>query len=112
VGGGYDLFARTISRHMTKHIPGNPSILPVNMPGASSMVLGNYLAKKAPKDGTAFGAVNSALLFEPLFYGSDSKALWSGNDLTMIGNAVTSAGVLIAWSTTGIKSITDLRTKP
>ncbi|MEA2990715.1 MAG: hypothetical protein QOG83_3426 [Alphaproteobacteria bacterium] len=112
VGGGYDLFARTISRHMSRHIPGNPAIIPVNMPGASSMVLGNHLAKRAPADGTAFGAVNSALLFEPLFSGVASKAQFSGPDLAMIGNAVTSAGVLIAWHTTGIKSLADLRDKP
>jgi hypothetical protein len=112
VGGGYDLFARTISRHMSKHIPGHPAILPVNMPGASSMILGNHLAKKAPRDGTAFGAVNSALLFERLFSGSASKAQFSGPEMTMIGNAVTSAGVLIAWHTTGIKTIDDLRHKP
>jgi tripartite-type tricarboxylate transporter receptor subunit TctC len=112
VGGGYDLFARTISRHMGKHIPGNPNILPVNMPGASSMILGNHLAKRAPRDGTAFGAVNSALLFERLFSGAASKAQFSGPEMTMIGNAVTSAGVLIAWHTTGIKTLDDLRTKP
>jgi tripartite-type tricarboxylate transporter receptor subunit TctC len=112
VGGGYDLFARTISRHMTRHIPGNPAIVPVNMPGASSMVLGNHLARRAPRDGTAFGAVNSALLFEPLFYGAESKAQFSGSDMTMLGNAVTSAGVLIAWHTAGIKTLADLRQKP
>jgi hypothetical protein len=112
VGGGYDLFARTISRHMSKHIPGHPAILPVNMPGASSMILGNHLAKKAPRDGTAFGAVNSALLFERLFSGAASKAQFTGPEMTMIGNAVTSAGVLIAWHTTGIKTIDDLRHKP
>jgi tripartite-type tricarboxylate transporter receptor subunit TctC len=111
VGGGYDLFARTISRHMAKHIPGTPSIVPVNMPGASSMILGNYLAKRAPRDGTAFGAVNSALLFERLFSGSASKAQFTGPEMTMIGNAVSSAGVLIAWHTTGIKTLADLRTK-
>src|SRR5438128_12439855 len=72
VGGGYDLFARTISRHMPRHIPGNPNIVPVNMPGASSLVLGNHLAKRAPQDGTAFGAVNSALIFDTLFAGSQS----------------------------------------
>ena len=112
VGGGYDLFARTISKHMGRHIPGNPSIVPVNMPGASSMVLGNFLAKRAAQDGTAFGAVNSALLFEPLFYGAESKAQFTEHDLTMIGNAVTSAGVLIAWHTTGVKTLDDLKTKP
>ena len=112
VGGGYDLFARTISRHMSRHIPGNPTILPVNMPGASSMILGNHLAKRAPQDGTAFGAVNSALLFDTLFAGAESKAQFHGPELTMIGNAVSSASVLITWHTTGIKTIDDLRTKP
>jgi tripartite-type tricarboxylate transporter receptor subunit TctC len=111
-GGGYDLFARTISRHMSKHIPGNPAILPVNMPGASSMILGNHLARRAPQDGTAFGAVNSALVFDALFAGSESKAQFRGPDLTMIGNAVSSASVLIAWHTSGIKTIEDLRHKP
>jgi tripartite-type tricarboxylate transporter receptor subunit TctC len=112
VGGGYDLFARTISRHMSRHIPGNPTITPVNMPGASSMVLGNHLAKRAPRDGTAIGAVNSALLFDTLFAGSESKALFNGPEMTMLGNAVSSAAVLIAWHTTGIRTIDDLRRKP
>jgi tripartite-type tricarboxylate transporter receptor subunit TctC len=111
VGGGYDLFARTISRHMPKHIPGNPSILPVNTPGASSMILGNHLARRAPQDGTAFGAVNSALVFDTLFAGSESKAQFHGPDLTMIGNAVSSASVLVAWHTSGVKSIDDLKQK-
>jgi tripartite-type tricarboxylate transporter receptor subunit TctC len=110
-GGGYDLFARTISRHMPKHIPGNPTILPVNMPGASSMILGNHLARRAPQDGTAFGAVNSALVFDTLFAGSESKAQFHGPDMTMLGNAVSSASVLVAWHTSGVKSIEDLRQK-
>jgi tripartite-type tricarboxylate transporter receptor subunit TctC len=111
VGGGYDLFARIISRHMSRHIPGNPSIIPVNMPGASSMILANFLARRAPADGTAFGAVNSALVYEPLFDGAASKAQFNGPDLTMIGNAVSSASILFAWHTTGIKTIDDLRRK-
>src|SRR3954447_8957095 len=109
VGGGYDLFARTISRHMPRHIPGNPTILPVNMPGASSMILGNHLARRAPQDGTAFGAVNSALVFETLFAGSESKAQFHGPELTMIGNAVSSASVLVAWHASGVRTIDDLK---
>jgi tripartite-type tricarboxylate transporter receptor subunit TctC len=112
VGGGYDLFARTISRYLPRHLPGNPSIVPVNMPGASSMILANHLAKRAPRDGTAFGAVNSALVFDSLFAGAESKAQFSGPDLTMIGNAVSSASVLVTWHTSGIKTIADLREKP
>ena len=111
VGGGYDLFARTISKHMGRHIPGNPTILPVNMPGASSMILANHLAKRAPQDGTVFGAVNSALLFDTLFALPASKAQFNGPDMTMIGNAVSSASVLIAWHETGVKTLDDVRQK-
>jgi tripartite-type tricarboxylate transporter receptor subunit TctC len=111
VGGGYDLFARTISRHMSRHIPGNPMMLPVNMPGASSMILANHLAKRAPQDGTAFGAVNSSLVFDSLFAGPESKAQFKGPDMTMIGNAVSSASVLVAWHTSGVKTLADVREK-
>jgi tripartite-type tricarboxylate transporter receptor subunit TctC len=110
-GGGYDLYARTISKHITKHIPGNPAVLPVNKPGASSMVLANFLAKVAPRDGTVIGAVNSALIFDPLFAGPDSKAQFTGPDMTMIGNAVSSASVLVSWKTSGVTSFEDLKHK-
>jgi tripartite-type tricarboxylate transporter receptor subunit TctC len=111
-GGGYDLFARTIARHIPNHIAGTPTVIVINMPGASSMVLGNHLAKVSPRDGTAFGAVNSALLFDTIFAGPESKAQFRGTDMTMIGNIVSSASVLIAWKTTGIKTLEDLKTKP
>ena len=52
-------------------------MLPMNMPGASSMILANHLAKRAPQDGTAIGAVNSALVFDRLFAGAESKAQFS-----------------------------------
>ncbi|MCC6887587.1 MAG: hypothetical protein IT536_03550 [Hyphomicrobiales bacterium] len=111
VGGGYDLFARTISRHMPRHIPGNPTMLPVNMPGASSMLMANHLARRAPQDGTAIGAVNSALVFDTLFAGAESKAQFSGPEMTFIGNAVSSAAVLVAWHTSGVKTLADIRQK-
>jgi len=110
-GGGYDVYARSISRFMQKHLPGNPNIISVNMPGASSMTLGNHLARVAPRDGTAFGAVNSMLLFDPLFNGPKSKAQFTGVDMTMIGNAVISSAVLIALRTAGVSSLEELRTK-
>src|SRR5262245_4999631 len=52
-GGGYDLYARVLSRHMGRHIPGNPSIVPQNMPGAGSLRVANFLYNAAPKDGTS-----------------------------------------------------------
>ena len=110
-GGAYDTYARMLARYMPQYIPGNPRINPSNMPGASSMLMANHLARVAPKDGTALGAVNSALVFDPLFAGANSKAQFAGPDLTMIGNVVSSASVLVAWSTTGVKTIDDVREK-
>ena len=54
-GGGYDLYGRTLARYLGRHIPGNPQIVPQNMPGAGSLKLVNYLYNVAPKDGTALG---------------------------------------------------------
>src|SRR5689334_20303420 len=62
-GGGYDFYARMIGKYLPKYIPGNPAVLPMNKPGASSMLLANFLATIAPRDGTAIGAVNSGLVF-------------------------------------------------
>ena len=60
VGGGYDLYARLIARYMGKHIPGNPLIIPQNMPGAGSRVAANWLYNVAPKDGTAIGMIDQS----------------------------------------------------
>jgi tripartite-type tricarboxylate transporter receptor subunit TctC len=111
VGGAYDFYAREIGKFLPRHLPGEPKVVVENMPGASSMVLGNYLAKRAPHDGTAFGIVNSALIFDPLFSGAQSKAQFEGPDLTMIGNAVSAAAVLISWKTSGVNSFDDLKSK-
>jgi tripartite-type tricarboxylate transporter receptor subunit TctC len=54
-GGGYDVYARVLARFMSKYIPGNPSIVIQNMPGAGSMRGANFIYNAAPKDGTAFG---------------------------------------------------------
>ena len=52
-GGGYDLYARTLARHMQRYIPGNPAVVVQNMPGAGSMRSANFIYNVAPKDGTA-----------------------------------------------------------
>src|SRR4051812_3811511 len=54
-GGGYDVYARILSRYISKYIPGNPSIILQNMPGAGSLKGANYIYNNAPRDGTAFG---------------------------------------------------------
>ena len=55
VGGGYDIYARLIARHLGKHIPGNPKVVPKNMEGAGGMRLANWLYGAAPRDGTVIG---------------------------------------------------------
>ena len=64
-GGGYDLYARTLARYMGKHIPGNPTMVPQNMPGAGGVKVMNYLYNVARKDGTAIGTFARGLVIEP-----------------------------------------------
>ena len=66
-GGGYNRYARTIGRHISKHIPGNPNIVFVNMPGAGSRKLTAWYAKVAPKTGLSLAAIFPGAVLEPLF---------------------------------------------
>src|ERR1700704_6368459 len=66
VGGGYDLYARTIARHIGKHIPGNPTVVPRNMEGAGSLRLANWLFPVGPKDGSVIGHIGRGTGFAPL----------------------------------------------
>ena len=111
VGGGYDFYGREVAKYFGRHLAGNPIVQPINKPGASTMILGNYLARQAPRDGTAFGIVNSALIFDPLFAGAASKAEFKGPEMTMIGNAVSAAAILLATRQSGVHSFEDLKTK-
>ncbi len=65
-GGGYDTYTRMIGRHFGRHVPGNPSVIVSNLPGAGGNVLANQLAGVGPKDGTVIGAPQSGVIFEPL----------------------------------------------
>src|SRR5450432_2513404 len=65
-GGGYDLYARVLARHLGRHIPGNPAVVTQNMPGAGSLKAANYLYNVAPKDGTVLGIFDRGLPMEQL----------------------------------------------
>jgi tripartite-type tricarboxylate transporter receptor subunit TctC len=109
VGGGYDLYARTVARHLTRYIPGNPTFVPQNMPGAGSRVAGNWLYRVAPKDGTAIGTVvqSAAIdqaLQEPGIRFEAAKFNWIGNPT--VDNLVT-----IAWSAAGLATLDDVKSK-
>src|SRR5580658_669933 len=67
VGGGYDLTARTVARYLGRYIPGHPSVIVQNKPGASAIVASNYVYEIAPKDGTVIAAVQRPIPFQTLF---------------------------------------------
>jgi tripartite-type tricarboxylate transporter receptor subunit TctC len=105
VGGGYDLYARMLARHLGKHIPGNPTVLPKNMEGGGGMRLANWLYNVGPKDGTAFGAVARAMAFEPLL--GNKGAQYDGTKFNYIGSANDEVSVCVAWHTSGIATFED-----
>jgi tripartite-type tricarboxylate transporter receptor subunit TctC len=107
-GSGYDIYARMLARHMPKHIPGNPSIVPQNMPGAGSLRAAQYVANVAPKDGTVLGAIGRSLPVEPLL--GDVKL--DGRHFAWIGNIASSNSLCASWHETAIKNWNDLITKP
>ena len=65
-GGGYDIYGRVVARHIGRHIPGNPNIVPKNMPGAGSARAAGFLAKSAPKDGTVIANIMPGAVIGPL----------------------------------------------
>src|SRR5262249_42162593 len=85
VGGAYDLYARVIARHLGKHIPGNPTIVPKNMDGAGSLRLANWLYKVGPKDGTVLGTIGRGTAFDPLL--GSRGAQFQADKFTWIGSA-------------------------
>lgn len=108
-GGGYDTYARTIARHMGKHIPGNPNIVPKNMPGAGSLKLTNFLYNVAPKDGTTFGTIGRGIPMEPLLGGKGTQ--FEAQSFNWIGSANNEVSICASWHETGIESFDDLMTK-
>lgn len=83
-GGGYDTYGRVLARHLGKHIPGNPSVVAKNMPGAGALKAANYIYNSAPKDGTEIGIVASSTLMERLL-GND-QALFDATKFSWIGS--------------------------
>ncbi len=109
-GGAYDLYARLLSRHLGKHIPGNPAVVPKNMTGAGSLVLANWLYNVAPKDGTAIGIIGRGTGFDPVL--NNQKAKFEGPKFTWLGSANNEVSVCVAWHTAKIETFEDLRSKP
>ena len=109
IGGGYDLYARALARHMAKHIPGNPTIVPKNMEGGGSLRAANYMAEVAPRDGTAIATIGRGTAFAPLM--GQRGAAFDATALSWIGSANEERSVCVAWHTSGVHSFEDLKSR-
>ena len=107
VGGGYDLYARALAAHMGRHIPGNPTIVPQNMPGAGSLKSINYLYSVAAKDGSVFGTFGRTLALEPLI----GHAEFDATKLTWLGSMTDESSICISRKASPIQDWNDLLTK-
>jgi tripartite-type tricarboxylate transporter receptor subunit TctC len=108
-GGSYDLYARMVARHIGRHIPGNPTVIVRNMPGANSAVTANHVYEAAPKDGTTLGApLNTIPLGELL---EPEKVKFKAAEFNWLGAVSSPANVLATWHTSGIKTIEDAQNK-
>ena len=107
VGGGYDQYSRLLGKHIGKHIPGNPSVIPINMPGGGGIRAANYVAKIAPQDGTILTIVSQglpvdqALGLNPSFQADLRDFLW-------VGNLSSSNQVMVTWHSSPTKTFADL----
>ena len=105
-GGGYDQYARTLARHISKHIPGNPNVVVRNVPGAGSVVLMNQLANTLPNDGTVIGTVARGLPFDPLF--TSEAPNYNALEMGWLGSLNSETGIGVTWHTTEVHTWEDL----
>jgi len=108
-GGGYDLFARAVARHIGAHIPGNPAVIVQNLPAAGGMVMTNQLYAVAPRDGSVIGAPINGIPTAPLL--APAGAHFDATRLIWLGSTNREPYVAFAWRTATVQSLADLRTR-
>jgi tripartite-type tricarboxylate transporter receptor subunit TctC len=106
VGGGYDQYARVLARHIGRFIPGNPTVLVQNMPGAASLTAVRYLDATAPKDGTAVAMFDPGLITESFAQPDVFKIRFS--DYQWLGTMLRDIRICYAWGATGIRTWDDM----
>jgi tripartite-type tricarboxylate transporter receptor subunit TctC len=108
-GGGYDLYARTLARHLGKHIPGQPNVIVQNMEGAGSIRAANYVYAAAPKDGTVIATVVQDIpLFQLL---GNAGVQYDATRFHWLGGIVSSNSTLYTWHSSGIRSWEDAKAR-
>jgi len=107
-GGANDVWARLLTRHMPRHVPGEPGMVPQNMPGAGTLKLANHLATTAPRDGTVFGLISRGIPLEPLLGGQNVQL--DPQKMTWVGSPDKDTSVCVARKDAKVQKMQDLRT--
>jgi tripartite-type tricarboxylate transporter receptor subunit TctC len=107
-GGGYDLYARVLAKYMGRHVPGDPTMVPQNMPGAGTLRAMMYLYGVAPKDGTVIGTFSRSMPIAPVL--GQPGANFDATKLTWIGSITKDTVTCVSWHTSPVKSWADLQT--
>jgi tripartite-type tricarboxylate transporter receptor subunit TctC len=107
-GGGYDLYARLLARHLGKHIPGNPTVVPQNMPGAGSLKAANYLYTIAPKDGSVIGTFAHGMGSAPLL----GQAKFDARRFAWLGSIAKDVMLCLSWNSSPIRKWDDVMARP
>jgi tripartite-type tricarboxylate transporter receptor subunit TctC len=109
VGGGYDLYGRLLARHIGKHIPGHPNVVPQNMTGAGSLRAAQFIYSVAPKDGTTFGTFGRTIPTTPLL--TPASAQLDGTKFTWLGSITNEVSTCVTWHTAPAKTWDDMLKK-
>jgi tripartite-type tricarboxylate transporter receptor subunit TctC len=109
-GGAYDLYGRLVARHLGNHLPGNPIVVPQNMPGAGHLRMTNWLYNVAPKDGTALAIVQNTAPYENLM--GNTNARFDARRFNWLASLNGYTGMAMVWHTTPFMSAQDLIDRP
>ena len=105
-GGAYDIYARFLAKYLPQFMPGNPTVVVADMPGAGSRTAAGFVANVAPHDGTALGVIDQAL---PLQQALGETLQFDTGKLNWIGNMVEAPNVVLTWTASGVTSVDDAK---
>lgn len=105
-GGGYDQYGRLFARHVGRHIPGNPTVVPTNMPGANGIVAANHLSNTAAKDGTAIGFLYQTIAQDQVLL--QSNVQYDASKFNWIGRITSTVEIMYTWHRAPVRGIEDL----
>jgi len=111
-GGGYDSYSRLLAQHMSRYLPGHPTIVVQNMLGGGGIRAANYIYNVAPRDGTVFALIDRGMPTAPLLYADKSQARFDAIKFTWIGSIMRETGMGVLSARSAVASIDDARTHP